>query len=165
MSIHIRPAKSGDLPEIVSIYNESILKKGLTADLEPQSAKDKNDWFRAHQEESYPLFVAEQNGELVGWISLSPYREGRKALRKTAEVSLYLSHKHTGKGIGSYLMEHIVATAKELGFKHMIAIIIGSNAHSIQLFKKFKFRQWGLFPGIVEIGDEVQDHCIYGRSL
>jgi L-amino acid N-acyltransferase YncA len=165
MSISIRPATLGDLARIVEIYNQAILKKGMTADLALQKVEHKIDWFESHTPNRYPLFVAIKSDELVGWASLSAYREGREALKHTTEVSLYLDEKFIGKGMGSALMQQVIAEAKELGYHNILAIIISSNEKSIGLFTKFKFNLWGLLPNIVEIGDHKLNHCIYGRSL
>lgn len=165
MSISIRAAISTDLPSIVAIYNQAILKKGQTADLDEQKVEDKMAWFESHSPERYPIFVATQDDCVVGWASLSPYREGRKALMRTAEVSLYLDDKFIGRGIGSSLMQQVLADAKQLNYSNIIAVIIASNEKSIGLFTKFNFTLWGLLPGIVEIGDQRLNHCIYGRKL
>lgn len=165
MSLSIRLALLNDLPIIVNIYNQAILKKGLTADLDLQDVSAKTSWFEQHKPDRYPIFVALKNDEIVGWVSLSPYREGRKALQRTTEVSLYLHENHIGKGFGSIMMQQIMAEAKQIGYTTMIAILIANNEKSIGLFTKFNFALWGLLPGIVEIGDQKLNHCIYGRSL
>lgn len=165
MSLSIRPAQLSDLHNIVNIYNQAILKKGLTADLDLQDVSEKTSWFEQHKPERYPIFVATKNDEVVGWVSLSPYREGRKALQRTTEVSLYIHDNHIGKGYGSMMMKQIMAEAKQIGYTNMIAILIANNEKSVGLFTKFNFTLWGLLPGIVEIGDEKLNHCIYGRSL
>ena len=165
MSISIRAATSSDLPSIVAIYNQAILKKGQTADLDEQKVEDKMAWFESHSPERYPIFVATQDNRVVGWASLSPYREGRKALMRTAELSLYLDEHYIGKGIGSTLMQQALADAKQLNYTNIIAVIIASNEKSIGLFTKFNFTLWGLLPGIVEIGEQRLNHCIYGRKL
>jgi L-amino acid N-acyltransferase YncA len=165
MSLSIRIALLSDLHSIVNIYNQAILKKGLTADLDLQDVGEKTNWFEQHKPERYPIFVATKNNEVVGWISLSPYREGRRALQGTSEVSLYLDENHIGKGYGSIMMTHIMAEAKQLGYTTIIAILIANNQKSVGLFTKFNFVLWGLLPGIVEIGDEKLNHCIYGRPL
>ncbi len=165
MSLSIRLALLSDLNSIVTIYNQAILKKGLTADLDLQDVGEKTNWFEQHKPERYPIFVATKNNELVGWVSLSPYREGRRALQGTSEVSLYLDENHIGKGYGSIMMTHIMAEAKQLGYTTIIAILIANNQKSVGLFTKFNFVLWGLLPGIVEIGDEKLNHCIYGRPL
>lgn len=165
MSLSIRLALLNDLPIIVNIYNQAILKKGLTADLDLQDVSVKTSWFEQHIPDRYPIFVASKNDEIVGWVSLSPYREGRKALQRTTEVSLYIHDNHIGKGYGSMMMKQIMAEAKQIGYTNMIAILIANNEKSVGLFTKFNFTLWGLLPGIVEIGDEKLNHCIYGRSL
>jgi L-amino acid N-acyltransferase YncA len=165
MSLSIRLALLSDLHSIVTIYNQAILKKGLTADLDLQDVSEKTNWFEQHKPERYPIFVATKNNEVVGWVSLSPYREGRRALQGTSEVSLYLDENHIGKGYGSIMMTHIMAEAKQLGYTTIIAILIANNQKSVGLFTKFNFVLWGLLPGIVEIGDEKLNHCIYGRPL
>ena len=165
MSLSIRLALLNDLPLIVNIYNQAILKKGLTADLDLQEVSVKTSWFEQHKPDRYPIYVALKNDEIVGWVSLSPYREGRKALQRTTEVSLYLHENHIGKGFGSIMMQQIIAEAIQIGYTTMIAILIANNEKSIGLFTKFNFALWGLLPGIVEIGDQKLNHCIYGRSL
>ncbi|MCC6186830.1 MAG: N-acetyltransferase [Chitinophagaceae bacterium] len=165
MSITIRPAQLSDLPRIVAIYNQAISKKGMTADLKLQNVADKQDWFDQHKPEQYPIFVAIKNDELVGWGSLSAYREGRDALKYVTEVSLYFDENHTGRGLGTALMQQLLAEAKELGYTNMIAIIISSNEKSIGLFTKFSFNLWGLLPNVVTIDQQHFNHCIYGRSL
>lgn len=165
MSLSIRLALLNDLPIIVNIYNQAILKKGLTADLDLQDVSEKTSWFEQHKSNRYPIYVATKNEEIVGWVSLSPYREGRKALQRTTEVSLYLHENHIGKGFGSIMMQQIIAEAKQIGYTNMIAILIANNEKSVGLFTKFNFALWGMLPGIVEIGDQKLNHCIYGRSL
>jgi phosphinothricin acetyltransferase len=165
MSIRISPAQIEDLPRIVEIYNQAILQKGMTADLIPQKVEDKIHWFESHNPKKYPIFVALKNDEIVGWISLSPYREGRTALNRTAEISVYLDNNFRGLGLGSALMQHAVAEAKELGFNNILAIIISSNEKSIGLFTKFNFALWGTLPNVVEIGAQKLNHCYFGLSL
>jgi phosphinothricin acetyltransferase len=165
MSINIRLATKDDLHQIVAIYNEAIIQKGLTADLDIQKVEDKISWFETHNPSQYPIFVATNENDVLAWVSMSAYREGRKALARTTEVSLYVAKSSLGQGIGSALMKHIMAVAQSMNYANMIAILIESNQKSVGLFTKFKFERWGLLPGIVEIDDQKLNHCIYGRNL
>lgn len=165
MSIAIRPAEKQDLADIVRIYNESIVKKGLTADLDQITVQDREEWFEEHSNARYPLLVASQNDQVIGWISLSPYRKGRKALENVTEVSLYIAHSHIGKGVGSDMMQCMIEMAKEAGYKNMIAILIETNERSVGLFAKYGFELWGTLPGIVEIDGQTFNHSYYGRKL
>ena len=88
--MNIRIAQAADLSRIVEIYNQAIPSMRSTADLSPLKAEDRMAWFAEHSPAKYPIFVAEIDGEVVGWCSLSAYRPGRMALRFTAEVSCYI---------------------------------------------------------------------------
>ncbi|SJM37564.1 Putative phosphinothricin acetyltransferase YwnH [Psychrobacter pasteurii] len=44
----IRLAEPADLPDIVTIYNQSIAGKASTADLTPVTAADRQAWFDEH---------------------------------------------------------------------------------------------------------------------
>lgn len=165
MSIAVRPATLSDLPAIVAIYNQAIQKKGLTADLDLITEEDRREWFTDHSPTQYPILVAEEHDKVIGWISLSPYRKGRRALQTTGEVSLYISDTHIGRGVGSDMMQCMLELARSIGYRHIIAILIGTNQRSVGLFEKYGFEVWGTMPGIVEIEGSYLNHCFYGRHL
>ena len=54
-------------------------------------------------------------GEVVGFASLSPYKE-RAAYRTTVEDSVYVHRDHTGRGIGRLLLSRLVDIARDSGF-------------------------------------------------
>ena len=165
MDIIIRQAEQKDLASIVTIYNQAIATKISTAETIPVTAENKQSWFDEHQNEKFPLLVAEYNKEVIGWISLSAYRKGRQALQHIGEVSYYIHHNHLQKGLGSKLMNAMIEKAKELGYKNLIAIIIDANTASVGLLNKFGFEKWGLIPGIIEMEGIVHDHGYYGRKI
>ena len=161
----IRIANIADLERITEIYNQAVLSKFETADTVEFKSKDRLDWFYGHPQNTYPIFVYELNGVVVGWISISPYRPGRKALRYTAEISYYI---HTGfkrKGIGSRLIEYVLNQSKALNFKTLFAIILDKNIASINLLKKFGFAEWGYMPDIADFDGEECGHVYYGRRV
>lgn len=165
MSLSIRPAVKEDLVHIIEIYNQAVLRKGLTADLDLVDLEDREDWFEEHSDERYPILVAVQDDRIIGWIMLSAYRKGRRALQRTIEVSLYIATSHIGRGVGTDLLNFIIPLAKQLGYQNMIAILISINERSVGLFAKYGFELWGRLPAIVEIDGQTFDHCIYGRRL
>src|SRR5215212_12090127 len=102
-SMIIRLAQLNDLPAIVDIYNQSIPSKQSTGDTQPLSVEDRMPWFEHHRPDAHPIFIAEVEGEVTGWCSLSAYRPGRAALRFTAEISYYISYAYHRQGIGKAL--------------------------------------------------------------
>src|SRR4030042_5586710 len=116
--LKIRKAKLKDLNEITKIYNEAILKTVATFDTEIKSLQEQKTWFENHGLKN-PIFVAEYNGFVVGWASLSQWSD-RCAYSDTAEISLYVKTKYRGKGIGKKLMESILKEGEKVGLHAII---------------------------------------------
>ena len=161
----IRVANIEDLEQITEIYNQAISSKFETADTVEFESKDRLDWFHSHPQNTHPIFVYELDGAVVGWISISPYRCGRKALRYTAEISYYIHAGFKQKGIGSKLIEYVLSQSKALNFKTLFAIILDKNIASINLLKKFGFAEWGHMPDVADFDGEVCGHVYYGRAV
>jgi len=161
----IRSSIENDYLEIVNIYNHAVDEKFATADTEYVSVESKMNWFEQHSPETYPIYVAEENNEIVGWCSLSPHRPGRKALRTVAEISYYINKDHRRKGIANSLITHTIRKAKQLGFKNLITILLDLNKPSIYLLEKFGFEKWGHLPEIALIDETICGQFIYGKKL
>jgi len=162
--MHIRIAAPGDLAAIDAIYNQGIAA-GMTADLRPLDPERRRQWLEEHAPGAHPVFVAEQEGNIIGWLSLSPYRKGREALRFVAEISYYLDNKWQGKGFGSQLMAFGIKAAKERGYRHLVAILLEYNTASTALLRKYGFEQWGLLPGIADFSGKRTGHLYYGLHI
>jgi len=160
----IRKAIATDSPRLTAIYNQAIQAR-QTADTTPMTPKDRQSWFDSHQQPNYPLFVVEKAGSVCGYSTLSQYRGGRPALRYAVEISYYLDKTFQRQGLGSILLQHALATAKDLGFKHVFAILLDTNLPSIGLLEKFGFEKWGHLPKIAEIDGIVCGHLYYGKHL
>jgi len=161
----IRSSIENDYLEIVNIYNHAVDEKFATADTEYVSVESKMNWFEQHSIDTYPIYVAEENNEIVGWCSLSPHRLGRKALRTVAEISYYIHKDHRRKGIANSLITHTIRKAKQLGFKNLITILLDLNKPSIYLLEKFGFEKWGHLPEIALIDETICGQFIYGKKL
>lgn len=164
MKYNIRKGRTTDLESIDEIYNQAILQKGQTADIHPYSIKKRLAWFENHNDH-YPIHVLEVDKKIIGWSSLSKYRQGRPALRTTAEVSYYLHQDHQGKGYGSILLEHAISTATVLGYNNLIALLLATNERSISLLHKYNFEEWGRVPDAAAIDGHRYDHLYLGRVI
>jgi L-amino acid N-acyltransferase YncA len=161
----IKLANINNLQAIILIYNSAIKAKFETADTTPVKWENKIKWFKEHTPNKYPIFVYEIDNQVVAWASISPYRKGRKALDKTAEISYYVHPLHKNKGIGTQLLSYIINTSKQLKYKTLIAIVIEKNLKSIQLLNKFNFTLWGTMPNIVEFDADICSHLYYGLQI
>lgn len=161
----IRAAKRQDLPAINRIYNQAVRQRFCTAHLEETGIGERELWFAEHDPNRYPVYVAEADQRIAGWVSLGTYRADRQALAHVAEVSYYVDESERRKGIGRLLLTHAVDVAPRFGFSVLIAILLHKNRASIGLLEKSGFEEWGRMPGIARIGDQVADHLYYGLKL
>ena len=161
----IRVATLGDLPQIVAIYNEAVEQRFATADLEPVTIEQRTAWFGEHDPDGLPIYVAEQAGRILGWCSLSAYRPGRAALRRTAEISYYVRADARGRGIGTALVEHAIDDAPRVGKQVLFGILLERNTASINLMKKCGFVLWGRLPDVASIDGQLVSHVYYGRKI
>jgi L-amino acid N-acyltransferase YncA len=138
----IRPATLKNLGTITDIYNQAILNTVATFDTTPKTLKEQKDWFTRHGPE-YPVLVAQQDGIVVGWASLSMWSD-RCAYSDTAEISLYVAEEHRGKGIGRKLTAAIIQAGQEVGLHTVIARIAEGNEISIHIAASLGFEHIGV---------------------
>ncbi len=161
----IRFAKIEDLPKIIEIYNQAVVTGNATADLTEVTADDRVEWFYKHSSDSYPVYIVEIDGLTVAWGSLSPYREGRKALQSTAENSYYVDYSYHGIQIGQTLIKYMINDCFRIGINNLFALLLEINIPSIRILEKFGFEKWGHMPNVVSLKAGKCAHLIYGKNL
>jgi phosphinothricin acetyltransferase len=129
------------------------------------SVAKRREWLSQHNPDTHPILVAEIDGVVVGWSSLSEYRPGRLALRRTAELSYYVHFDHHGQGIGSALIRASIDRCPKLRFRNLFAILLEDNTASIGLLEKFGFKRWGFMPKVAEFSDREVGHLYYGLRI
>ena len=161
----IRLAKQEDIESVVEIYNQAIDAKFQTAFTEKLDKVEKLEWFSQFRDSQYPMFVYTESEKVVGWFSVTPYRQGRGALRYTVEISYYIHAHHQRKGIGQKLLQHALDACRQLNYKTAIAIILDKNIPSIRLMEKFGFEKWGHLPFVADFDGVECGHVYYGLRL
>jgi L-amino acid N-acyltransferase len=140
--LNIRPATKNDVPLITEIYNDAILNTAATFDTEVKTLEDRMQWFLNH-DSSHPVLVAEINGAVIGWASLTKWSD-RCAYDSTSEVSVYVHKDHRGKGAGKRLLEILVLEGEKCGLHYLLARISEGNEASIHLHEQFGFSHVGI---------------------
>lgn len=139
----IREAIEADLDSIKDIYNQGIEDRIATLETETKDQAYMEEWFAKHNGR-YKLIVAEQDGEIVGWSSLNQYNS-RKAYKGIADLSVYISRDHRGKGIGGLLLQSIEEHAKNNDFNKIVLFTFPFNQIGQGLYRKQGFREVGVF--------------------
>jgi L-amino acid N-acyltransferase YncA len=162
--VKIRDAVEADLPTIVEIYNSTVPSRMVTADPEPVSVESRRAWFREHDPARHPIWVAEVDGKVIGWLSFEPFRK-RVAYHATAEVSIYVCAPYRSKGIGQRLLAEAIHRAPELGLKTLTAGAFAHNEPSLGLFERFGFERWAHYPRVAELDGVERDLVVLGLRL
>jgi L-amino acid N-acyltransferase len=144
--ITIRPATKSDLKTINDIYNHYVFHSTCTYQEKPEPLKGRQRWL-AHHGPKHPVTVAVENNQVVGWGSLSAYH-ARSAYRRTVENSVYVHHEYHRRGIGSILLDDLIARARKVGHRVIIAAIDADQPASVALHAKFSFEKVGHFKQV-----------------
>lgn len=160
----VRDATRADLPAIVAIYNAAIPGRRATADTEPVTVESKEPWFEQHGPASHPLWVADFDGAIGGWLSFSAFY-GRPAYRATAELSVYVAPTHQRRGIARRLVADAIERAPGLGLATLLGFVFDHNAPSLRLFAGFGFARWGHLPRVAVLDGGERDLVILGRRI
>jgi len=164
MSVSFNLATRADLPAIVAIYNQAIPGRLATADLQPVTVADREEWFAAHNQTSRPLWQIMVNQQLAGWISLESFY-GRAAYDKTAEISIYIANDFQHQGLGQQALDFVIPELSALNINALVAFIFAHNTPSLALFKKNGFAEWGHLPDVAVLDNQTRSLNILGRRF
>jgi phosphinothricin acetyltransferase len=135
-----------------------------TADLELVTVDQRRIWFDARDPQRRPLWIAEHDGAVAGWLSINDFY-GRPAYAATAEIGVYVAPEHQGSGIGRELVAHAIERAPELGVTTLLAFVFAHNAPSLALFEQAGFAPWGTLPEVARLDERHADLVILGRRV
>jgi L-amino acid N-acyltransferase len=147
MSLLIRDAVHGDLPAIRDIYNDAVLHTTAIWNEQPVDLGNRQAWFSARQAQSYPILVAIDDDQVVGYASFGDWRPF-EGFRHTVEHSVYVRSDQRGKGLGPRLMEALIERAKTCDKHVMVAAIESGNQASIRLHERLGFITTGQMPQV-----------------
>jgi phosphinothricin acetyltransferase len=137
----VRPAHVGDAEVIRAIYNLEVTTSTVTFDLVPRTLAEQRAWL-VERTGARAAVVAEEDGEVVGFGLLSPYRD-RPAYTTTVEDSVYVRRDRQGAGVGSLLLGELVRVATASGFHVMMARVVSGHEASLALHRAHGFRVVG----------------------
>jgi L-amino acid N-acyltransferase YncA len=166
MRWQVRIASGSDIRAITTIYNHAIAAGLQTGHLAPVDTAERTLWLREHSAHKHPIFVAENAAsEVVGYCSISAYREGREAFRHTAEISFFVHADNQRSGIGSALVRHAISQCRALNINSLVAILLDANEPSVDFLKTHGFAKWGYLPAVADIEGREVGHLYYGRRV
>ena len=152
----IRSACAADLPAVIDIYNYEVEHGVATFDTVPWTLEERAPWFAVHASPQHPLIVAEEDGRVLGWGSLSAWSD-RCAYARAAEVSVSVHQDHRGRGIGRALLADLIARGRAAGLGVLLARIESSGAASLALHRARGFKPIGTMRRVGEKSGRILD--------
>jgi phosphinothricin acetyltransferase len=128
------------------------------------TVESREKWFSEHSPNERPLWVVEQDGHVCAWLSFRSFY-GRPAYRHTAEIGIYISEAHRGKGLGKQLLQKAIDECPRLQIKTLLGFIFAHNEPSLRLFSHFGFEKWGHLPNVAELDGVERDLIIVGKRI
>lgn len=143
MAIIIREYQKSDAAAILDIINYNILNATALYDYTIRSLEQQESILESKIQSGFPVIVAENNGEVVGFGMYSEFRF-REAYKFTVEHSVYVNQTNQGLGIGKLLLTELILLAKKQGLHTMIGVIDAENQNSIDFHHQFGFKTVGI---------------------
>ena len=143
MTVAVRTATEADVTAITDIFSHYVVHSTATFMTSPPTLEQQRTWLR-DREPIHPVIVAEAEGLVVGWASLSAFRT-REAYRQTAELGVYVRHDRHRQGIGRTLVGELIVRARALGHHVMVGGCCHESTASLALMASLGFTQVARF--------------------
>jgi len=141
----IAAATEAHLPGMLAIYNDVIATSTAVYTSEPSTLEERRAWFSARQAPGFPVLVAVDGQEVLGFASFGEWRGAWPGYRYTVEHSVHVRHDVRGRGVGRALVEALFPAALALGKHVMIGGIDADNDASIKFHARLGFERVACF--------------------
>jgi acyl-CoA synthetase (NDP forming)/GNAT superfamily N-acetyltransferase len=132
--LHIRPIRPDDADQILDLHSRLSERTrylryfGAYPQIPPRDLER----FTVVDYTSRVALVAEVGGQLIAVGRYEKLPEGEA--KGTAEVAFVVEDAHQGRGVGSVLLEHLAAAARERGIEQFEAYVLAENPTMVRVF-------------------------------
>ncbi len=137
-TVHVRPIRPDDADGIVALHSRLSERTRYLRYFSayPQIPPRDLERFVNVDHHSREAFVVQQGSDL---IAVGRY-EGLGEQVRQAEVAFVVQDGQQGRGIGSVLMEHLIAAAREEGIEAFVADVLPVNQTMLRVFSEAGFQ-------------------------
>ena len=147
-----------DWQQVKEIYEEGIATGNATFQ---SAAPDWDEWDQSHVKNSR-IVAVDDASNILGWAALTPV-SGRCVYAGVAEVSVYVSDKARGKGIGKSLLKELIRQSEQNGFWTLTAGIFPENEASLKIHQQAGFKVLGIRERIGKMNGEWRNTVLLER--
>jgi len=140
--LQLEDAAEADLAGLVAIYNDVVATSTAIFSNLPVTLDERRKWWQARIGQGYPVLVARDAGGVAGFSSFGDFRPW-PGYRFTVEHTVHVRADRRGRGVGTQLLQALLARAAALGKHTMIAGVDAANAASIRFHERLGFSAAG----------------------
>ncbi|HVU21203.1 MAG TPA: GNAT family N-acetyltransferase [Rhizomicrobium sp.] len=163
MTIAVRLMGPEDYESFRALRLESLheLPANFAADPDQEAAMPKEEWLRRlASASSFGGFI---DGRLSGMVVFS--RPSRPKLAHTGDIgAMYVRASAQGTGLADALMTALLKHAATV-VEQVQLTVNAENARAIRFYQRHGFRQIGIIPRSLHIGDRYYDDMLMFRSV
>ena len=142
-AVHVRPIRPGDQDALVAFHGRLSPHTIYRRFFSPRPVLPPKDVHRFTNVDYHDrlALIAEIGGELAGVARYDRQstRAGGAEEAPEAEVAFVIEDRHQGRGLGSLLLEHLAAAARERGFEYFVAETLAENRSMLGVFRDAGF--------------------------
>ncbi len=147
LSITLREATPNDAKELLSVMNTLdketpfLLVNQQSLKLNPEAMAEQIDFI--YEEDNQLILLAYNHNELIGVATVMA--ELDEPLRHIGEIGISILKEYWGYGLGTVMLEEIIAWAKETGaIKRLEIKVQERNERAVNLYQKVNFETEGI---------------------
>ena len=140
--MQIRDAVEADFDQITAIYNDVLTHSTAIYNDRPATLEERVSWWRSRIAQGYPVLVAADSGSVLGFATFGDFRAW-PGYRFTVEGTVHIRADVRGQGVGTTLLNTILARARTLGKHVMIAGVDSENTASLRFLERYGFERAG----------------------
>lgn len=145
MDYELRPATAGDKTGVVDIFNYYV--EHTYAAYPDQKVPYEFYGLLVQLSRGYPFYVAEVGGRIAGYGLLRPHVPVG-TFQRSAELTCFIAPEHKGKGLGTAILDRLIADARVAGVATILASISSENPESLAFHEKRGFVRCGTFKRV-----------------
>jgi L-amino acid N-acyltransferase YncA len=143
----VADAGEAHLPGILAIYNHAVIHTTAIWNDAVVDLENRRQWWRGRREAGFPVLVAVEGGQVLGYASYGPFRPF-DGYRQTVEHSVYVAEGARRRGVARALLQALQVEARRAGMHVMLGGIAADNAASLKLHAALGFEETARLPDV-----------------
>jgi L-amino acid N-acyltransferase len=141
--LHVGDATEADLAGLLAIYNEVVANSTAIYSDRTVTLQERREWWHARTAQGYPVLIARDAHGVAGFATFGDFRSW-PGYRFSVEHTVHVRADGRGRGVGTQLMEALLARAATLGKHMMIGGVDAQNGSAIRFHERLGFRRAGI---------------------